>query len=115
MELADRSVPAHDPLLEGYRLPPLERGLGRFADALAAVRMDALEVPLEGGPELARRKPVDAVQLVGPGDSVLRDLPLPEAEVRHRFGLGPHGGVASRFFFRPMPFGDVVEEDGQAA
>jgi hypothetical protein len=55
--------------------------LDRGADCGTIVGVDALEVALEADVELARLEPEDAVQLVGPGDGIRVELPLPASEV----------------------------------
>ena len=49
--------------------------------ALAIVRVDAREEPLQRDLARSRRQPVDAVQLVRPGDHAGGQVPFPAADV----------------------------------
>src|SRR5688572_15521641 len=79
-------------MLEGKRTPFLEGSLDRPIGELAILWVQALEV---GGVVdfLPRRgEPEDAVELAGPGDRVVSDVPGPVADVREGLRLPEQGG-----------------------
>src|SRR5207342_198497 len=79
-ELAHPAVGAHDALVHAEGAVVHERERHRRGGARAVLGMDALEVALERGPELARMHAVDGIHLVGPGDAPAHRVPFPAAE-----------------------------------
>ena len=70
----------------------LERRLDRRADLRLFLGMDALEVGGDGAPKGVRvlhlLDPEDPVELVGPNDLVIGQVPLPTAEIGDPLRVG---------------------------
>ena len=107
---ADLAARAHDPELDAVGCVLVDRPSDTPEDAVHVVRMDESCEVLEATPEGPRPHAVDRVDPIGPGDTLIRDVPLPGADLArlHRqaeaFLVHPHR------LLRPPPFGHVGEE-----
>ena len=104
---AQVAVGAHDPVVEAPRPALGERRLDHPPDAGAVVGMDLVEVGPVGAGHAVGCHAVDAVELVGPGDAIGGDLPLPRPHPRDLLGLGQLGLVGGQVRLRLVALGHV--------
>ena len=109
MDHPQLAVGADDAVVEA---PGPALGHGRLddaPDASAVVGVDLVQVGPVGPRLVVGPHPVDAIELVGPGDAVGGDLPLPRAHPGDLLGLGQLGLVGRQVGLRLVALGHVED------
>src|SRR5687767_1356702 len=106
-----------DAVLELERTEVVESGRHDPRHHLAIVRMDELHVGLERGFEDPRRHTEVPIELIGPYDHVVLEVPVPAADASHLLRgketllAGARALVgSSKLLLRVLAVGDVVDE-----
>jgi hypothetical protein len=82
----------------------------RGVDALAIVGVNALEVAVVAGVEVLGLDAVDPVELLRPGDDVVRDVPGPAPHLGDRLGFREAGGGLAHLRVRGVHLGHVLAD-----
>ena len=93
---ADDAVGPDDAVLEGERRVIFERPVQRAVDRVPVLRVDVAQQSLVARGKSTGGQAVDAIQLIGPGDLVGRDVPLPAADVRDVLRFSEQRDAAAR-------------------
>src|SRR3954470_20665888 len=92
----DGAVLPDDAMIVRERHSRRQRMVNGAANELVIRRMNEFLEIVEADFEAARLEPVDTEHLIGPGDAVRLDVPLPAPELRNTLRLGQEVPVAQQ-------------------